>query len=80
MGHELSSVSGICLLALTLLSLLAIVSRLLRVRTGTSSEPYHVPSAIPYLGHLLGIIWHRNRYYAKIRCDFHSCINLIEVF
>ena len=30
-------------------------------------EPTFVPSTIPFFGHILGLLRHRNRYYSKLR-------------
>lgn len=32
-----------------------------------ASEPPFVPSAIPYIGHIIGLFWYKNRYYTKLR-------------
>lgn len=56
----------------TLMSLVAIVyvllvlDRVLGVRQD-SREPPFVPSTIPYFGHVLGLFWHKNSYYSKLR-------------
>ena len=75
MEYEFLSVTGICLLSSILLGVF-IISNGLGNSTDNEPEPYHIPSVVPYLGHLLGIIWHRNRYYTKIRYDDGGWIDL----
>ena len=30
-------------------------------------EPPFISSKVPYIGHLIGLFWHKNHYYTKLR-------------
>ena len=69
---------SVVVLVLTLLCVLLVRSYDVGVKKDTKSEPYRIPCTIPYFGHLLGILWYRNKYYSAVRCDSYFCVNLAQ--
>lgn len=43
-----------------------LVERAVRAKHDPKEPPF-VPTLIPYLGHILGLFWHKNKYYTKLR-------------
>lgn len=73
------SVTGFLLLSSTLIYIFVVASKKMGFKKDTTPEPYRILSIIPYIGHLVGLIWYRNRYYSKLRYDQCVCFNLTQV-
>lgn len=58
--------TGILLTLVAIACGLLVLDTVLRVKRD-SREPPFVPSTIPYFGHVIGLFWHKNRYYAKLK-------------
>lgn len=66
------SVTGVLLLSSTLIYIFVVVTKTSGFRKDPKPEPYRIPSIVPYIGHLVGLIWYRNRYYSKLSARYDN--------